>query len=388
MTRDAYTDRLLDLAYGELSRREAREVEAHAASCEACGAELGRIRGTRRIMAALPDEPAPDRGERILIAAAREAAEARRPRRLVPRWLLGGAVAAASLAVVAVVSYRVIEIAPRRDDRTALLGESPYATPPPAPEPQASAPPPAQAEGGAADRDAARPAPEAKGIVAEPPRIAAAPRPSRREAPPSAPPARDGLQAYASPPPPAPAPAPSARLEAESRGRVAAAERPADEAPKASAEAAAPPAMAAAPSASAAQPPRAAAGAAPERASPGAMRKSAAAPEARAGYGAADTSAAAPLHAEVRRFPGCEGEALRRVEVDARGRTVRYVREGRVGGRRLRIDHAFDPDGRPAGVTVTDLDAPGVAVDARALGLSLPASAGEAGIDAPPRCGR
>ncbi len=67
---------------------------------------------------------------------------------------------------------------------------------------------------------------------------------------------------------------------------------------------------------------------------------------------------------------------------------VRYVREGRVEGRRLRIVHAFDPEGRPAGVTVVDLDAPGEALDARALGLSLPARAEDAGIDAPPRCGR
>ncbi|HEX9052558.1 MAG TPA: Fe-S oxidoreductase, partial [Anaeromyxobacter sp.] len=97
---------------------------------------------------------------------------------------------------------------------------------------------------------------------------------------------------------------------------------------------------------------------------------------------------APPLRTEVRAFPGCAGEAVRRVEVDARGRTVRYVREGTVAGRRLRIEHAFAPDGRPAGVTVTDLDAPGEPLDPRALGLSLPGRAEDAGIDAPPRCGR
>ena len=78
MSQDAFQDRLLDLAYGELSPREAREVEAHAASCPACRAELARIRETRRIMAALPDEPAPEAGERLLLAAAREAARASR----------------------------------------------------------------------------------------------------------------------------------------------------------------------------------------------------------------------------------------------------------------------------------------------------------------------
>ena len=68
---DAYTDRLLDLAYGELPKREAREVEAHAASCDACRAELARIRGTRQVMAALPEEPAPDRGLRLSMPAQR-----------------------------------------------------------------------------------------------------------------------------------------------------------------------------------------------------------------------------------------------------------------------------------------------------------------------------
>ncbi|HEX9053146.1 MAG TPA: zf-HC2 domain-containing protein, partial [Anaeromyxobacter sp.] len=140
MTRDAYRDRLLDLAYGELSGREAREVEAHAAGCEACRAELARIRGTRRIMAALPDEAAPERGERILLAAAREAAEARGGRRLAPRWLLAGAVVAASVAIVAAVSLRVSEWTPRRGEQRSLL-ESPYASRPAAGAPAAAAAP-------------------------------------------------------------------------------------------------------------------------------------------------------------------------------------------------------------------------------------------------------
>ncbi len=75
MTHEELRDRLLDLACGELSPRDARAVEEHAAACEVCGAELARLRGTRRIMAALPEEPAPERGERILLAAAREAAD-------------------------------------------------------------------------------------------------------------------------------------------------------------------------------------------------------------------------------------------------------------------------------------------------------------------------
>jgi hypothetical protein len=37
---------------------------------------------------------------------------------------------------------------------------------------------------------------------------------------------------------------------------------------------------------------------------------------------------------------------------------------------------------------VRDLDVPGALLDAGAVGLALPARAEEAGIDAPPRCGR
>jgi hypothetical protein len=67
---------------------------------------------------------------------------------------------------------------------------------------------------------------------------------------------------------------------------------------------------------------------------------------------------------------------------------VRYVREGRIDGRRLRIEHVYAADGALAGVTVRDLDAPGALLDAGAVGLALPARVEEAGIDAPPRCGR
>jgi len=49
MSHDRFRDRLLELAYGELPPRQAREVEAHAESCAECGVELGRIRATRRV---------------------------------------------------------------------------------------------------------------------------------------------------------------------------------------------------------------------------------------------------------------------------------------------------------------------------------------------------
>ncbi len=99
MTHEALREKLLDLAYGELSPREAREVEGHAAACAECAAELARMRGTRAVMRKLPEEPAPDAGERILVAAAREASEARaRPRRL-PRWIWRGSAVAALAAL-------------------------------------------------------------------------------------------------------------------------------------------------------------------------------------------------------------------------------------------------------------------------------------------------
>jgi hypothetical protein len=290
-------------------------------------------------------------------------------------------VAAASVAVVVTVSYRVAEMSPRRDERTALLGESRYAAPPPAASDEAAPSASAPAQAAPEERDTAAPARRAK----EPTRIAAAPALApRREAAPAARPA-EGLGTFASPPPASADSAPAGAAEVEARQGLAGAERYVEGKSEAPVAAAAPPRPTAAPSRAPASP----AAASTERAAPTAMRKSAAAPETNGGDAPAElTPFEAPLRTEVRRFPGCEGEAARRVEVDASGRTVRYVREGKIGGRRLRVEHAFGPDGRPAGVTVTDLDAPGAALDARALGLSLPARAEDAGIDAPPRCGR
>lgn len=374
MTRDAFADRLLDLAYGELSGREARDVEAHAAACEACRAELTRLRETRRIMSALPDEAPGPGGERILLAAAREAADARAPRRRFPGWLLGATAAAFSLVAVAAVSYRILALRPgplERPDSEAILG-GPYATPPPAGPAPADAPPiakrPTAEAPAAAGAPPAEPAIPHRGPAAEPSpaptlRRKAAPAPEERaeEAERTAPPparaeaARDAAERAAPPEPPADAELPSSPAP---RSAAAAPAAPAASAGKRAAPAPAP--AAPAPSAAGAEPLR-------ERA---AIRA-----PARSG-------------AEVRSFPGCEGETLRRVERDPEGRLVRYVREGRIGGRRLRIEHVYGPDGALAGATVRDLDAPGALLDARTLGLALPARAEEAGIDAPPRCGR
>jgi hypothetical protein len=218
MTHEELRDRLLDLAYGELSPRDAREVEEHAAACEACRAELAAMRGTRRVMAALPVEPAPERGERILVAAAREAVRARPPRRPWPRWLWAAPVAAASLAAVVALSLRLGAVRPpdaAREDPNALRGESPYAAQ--ATPPAAAAPPPASpareadqvSKGALAERpEPARPAPkkaEAPRRDAAESRFATAPEDETARATPRerAPGPQQPAAAPAAPPPPA-----------------------------------------------------------------------------------------------------------------------------------------------------------------------------------------
>jgi hypothetical protein len=120
------------------------------------------------------------------------------------------------------------------------------------------------------------------------------------------------------------------------------------------------------------------------------VRRSAPAAKAAPSAAASRAEGAAPggpLREELRRFERCEGEAVRRVETAGDGRIVRYVREGTFDGRRLRVIQTFRPDGTPAAATAQDLDT-GAPVDPRALGLALVAHARDAGIDAPPRCGR
>jgi hypothetical protein len=165
MTHDELRDRLLDLACGELSPREAREVEEHAASCDACRAELARMRGTRQAMSALPVEPAPARGEAILLAAARESSERRKAQRRPFRWLWRGALVAVPVAAVVAVSIRIAGVSPREQSgRDALLGGSTVARVEPQARreespPAASAAPPSAAADMAPRRAMAKAAP-------------------------------------------------------------------------------------------------------------------------------------------------------------------------------------------------------------------------------------
>jgi len=109
MTHEAARELLLELAYGELPDREAAAVRAHVDVCEACGEEWARIARTRGAMRGLSPELPPERGERVLLAAARDAAErmgAGRRRSRSPLWRL--AATAALVVAVGGVSWRLL----------------------------------------------------------------------------------------------------------------------------------------------------------------------------------------------------------------------------------------------------------------------------------------
>lgn len=390
MSHPVSEDRLLELAYGELSAREARAVEEHVASCDACRTALARIADTRRLMSALPEEEAPPEGERVLLAAAREAA--RRPAAAPShRWTSarawGATAAVAAVLAVGAVSYRLLVLEPgfRRDDPDAVAGGGPYERAAPSPRPpEAPAPPeapPAPYGAKAAPAEAQRPRGEEPERRALP---APEPAPRRRAAAPASRGDAEAGRTANGPPYAARPPEPSGVREESRPADVAAAE---DEA-----AAAAPPEPARssrgpAPSAgAAAEAPRAPARAAPaaSREEGGAREASAPAVEAVERYEGLRREGR--LAGEIQTFPGCEGEAWRKLERDREGRVVKYVREGVVGGRRLRIEHVFGPDGALELATVVDLERPGTPVDADALGLTLPERAEEAaGL---PRCDR
>jgi hypothetical protein len=363
MTHEAASGRLLELAYGELSPREAREVEAHATGCDACREELARIRETRALMALLPAEPPPEGGEGIVMAAAREVAAARKPRGLLPPWLWAGTAGAMAAAVIAVVSWQLVKTSPTgptADRGSDLLARGSSAGIPPSPPPgerigvggqdaaAPATPPAARDERASAGKPAPSPRPSIPKKAERPVAVAnaepvpatgpsawkAAPAEAEATADAYAPPASMAVPAPA--PPPAPAPA-----------RERSAPEPFAEAPPAKAR------------------------------SGGSAERKAAAPMALRAEGASAPSAAVR---ETRDFAGCPGELRRIVERDDEGRIVRYVRQGE----RRTVEHRYGPDGRLVSAVATEggarralaLDAPGLVRDAR-----------DAAIDAPPRCG-
>jgi hypothetical protein len=241
MTHDRARELLLDLAYGELAPDEAREVEAHLASCPGCAAERDRLASLRALAArAAPLEPS-GRGRAALLAAAREAGrrqavEARRERSPFAAFLRPALwTAAATVTLVGIVIGATLKLAGPATERDRLAPESwsapatSSAVPPatetsPAP-PLTAPPPPARAP-------EVRPAPAAPsrstGTKSAQPSPSAPPAPSapreerRSEGADAASGRAEGLAAEARPEA-APAPAASSRRSAAAPAAPAAA---------------------------------------------------------------------------------------------------------------------------------------------------------------------
>ncbi len=432
MTHETAREKLLDLAYGELTGREGRRVEAHLHECEACRAELAAIRETRGLMSALGEAPAPARGEAELLAAARAAAEGRRRPGLLslPPWFLGASATAVALFVVGAVSYRLLAAAPeRREDPEALLGRDPVTAverapevaeerdaavvAQRAPEPETKREPEAVtdragAERGRAAQAARAPETAAKrrpGALVEEGSDAAEDRAAeptaRKQADRAAPPApRAEVTSPERPHAPVlqspteePAAPESGFAAPPSQGPARAEESPRPTSERArAAEAPAPRAAAPMPAAPAAE----------GGSAPGANRSSAprAALAPRA-PGESDPVArwqalrgAGRLRGEVVTFLDCPGEAWRKVETDAQGQVVRYVRHGLAGGVPFEAELFYAEDGalgaaryREAHGAWRELRLPGASAGAAIPAPALdPGHASEAAADAPPRC--
>lgn len=427
MTHETAREKLLDLAYGELTGREARRVEAHLHECEACRAELAAIRETRGLMSALGEAPAPERGEAELLAAARAAAEGRRRPRLLalPPWFLGASASAVALFVVGAISYRLLALGPaRRADQEALLGRGPDAAVAVEPGAEATAQRDAAAAverptGEAAKSEPGTAAERGRAVVTErEPTVRAervvpglteerrrkafserGPEESEDRAAelPAPPPIARTPAPRAEAPPPEPDRAPAPRGPSEDRARSAPeprfAKAPAQEPSRADEP---PP-----PPSSAPAYPAPAAGAAE---APGSARSGApSAALAQRAPGESDPvarwqalRAAGRLRGEVVTFLECPGEAWRKVESDPQGRVIRYVRHGLAGGVPFEAELFYAEDGalgaaryREASGAWRELRFPGgwaAPADHIPPPALEPARAGDAAADAPPRC--
>lgn len=107
LTNECPLDELIALARGELDEARAAEVAAHAAGCEACGAELEWLRAERRLLrerAASPAAPPPHvwQGiERRLAVAGESRAHRARTRTVRLAWAGAALAAAGVLAALA-----------------------------------------------------------------------------------------------------------------------------------------------------------------------------------------------------------------------------------------------------------------------------------------------
>lgn len=254
MTHDRAHALLLDLAYGELSPDEAREVSRHAAECSGCAAELERIGAVRARTAPLRDGPeqAGDQGRDALVEAARRAVAGRPTRRWFtrPATLSLGA-AAAVMAIVAGVTLKLTgeDLHPAGEERGIAASAPPAAispsdvAAPTAPETIGGGSPDPGASAGTAPprRPASRPGRETRAApaasAAAPVEAERAPAPAMAAAPEAAPQAR-ALAARPSETRELAAPAPAAEAQRARKAQAsseaaapAAAERTRQEAP-------------------------------------------------------------------------------------------------------------------------------------------------------------
>ncbi|HET6437696.1 MAG TPA: Fe-S oxidoreductase [Anaeromyxobacter sp.] len=357
-----FREELLDLAYGELGGRSARALRRHLCGCAECRAELARIEATRKAMSPLGPQPAPARGEAILLAAAREAARARRPRPLLSPFAFRASVGLLAIAVVAVVSFRLAgrgEHPPLGPSGTELVGLAAPVAPP-------SAPGATPSEAGGKDEAAAGAGPEKTGpatraagnLAPSPARAVAKAAPGRE---PSAPPAATG---FARPPPPERDEAKERTAVADAEAeRTARADLAAAPPPPAPAAEPAPPLVSSAPARAEEGPAGAEAdraGAAAKLAAPrqeigpeGArVREKAELAGGRAGpveEGAvarhARLRAAGRLRVTSPSAALCPGEAARELEVDEQGRVVKLTRRGTAGGSPFQVELFYGREG-------------------------------------------
>ena len=110
MNHESCRERLVELVYGELAGREAREVERHLEACEACRAERDGLLATRAAMGRLEAPPAPERIDRTVLAAARRAAEEREGGGFAAALRGFGAKLAAGTAVAVLLALVVVNV--------------------------------------------------------------------------------------------------------------------------------------------------------------------------------------------------------------------------------------------------------------------------------------
>jgi hypothetical protein len=177
MNHDQARHLLLDLAYGELDAATRAEVEGHVAACPGCRAELDEMVATRAVASRLAEPPAPSApGRARLVEAARRAvAPPARPRAL--RAALPWATAAAAIALVGGLTFRLV--ADRPGPGLEELASPPARRAPSAPAAPRPAPPaPGSAElagtGEARSRAETAPLPPSP---ASPPTVSSAPPP-------------------------------------------------------------------------------------------------------------------------------------------------------------------------------------------------------------------